>query len=207
MSVLGVSALLLTACGGLGFGGDAGGSGDDSVATAAESGDGADQAGGSGGSGSAGGGGASGNGADGNGNGGVARPNPTLENGERLFGDDGSGSGDDRREAPSPDTASGGGSAGVGSSCGTAQSSVFDFYDGENVEVMSGTVDCDRAMGVMQEYVNTPTDSNSGTMNHRDYGDWSCLNLSAKESTETGFQMSCWQHDGSGSVGIRNPVW
>lgn len=203
MSVLGVSALLLTACGGLGFGGDAGGSGDDSVATAAGSKDGAGQGGGSGGNGSGGG----GSGGNGGGDGGVARPNPTLENGERLFGDDGSASDDDLREAPSPDSPSSGGSACVGSSCGTAQSSVFDFYDGENVEVMSGTVDCDRAMGVMQEYVNTPTDSNSGNMNHRDYGDWSCMNLSAKESTETGFQMSCWQHDGSGSVGIRNPVW
>lgn len=193
MSVLGASALLLTACGGLGFGGDAGGSGDDSVATAAGSGDGAGQAGGSGGSGSSG---------SGNGGSGVARPNPTLENGERLFGDDGSGSGKDRREALSLEQPSGGRTATVGDRCGTIRSTTYPTYDGLDVVVREGTVDCERAMEVLTEYMNTPVPDGGGRMNLRDIGEWGCQNYDLRQAEEMGFQASCGYKDGSGSAGV-----
>lgn len=201
MSVPGVSALLLTACGGLGFGGDAGGSNEDAVATAAGSGDGTGQAGDGGGNGSGGGGG-SGNGADGNGDGGVARPNPTLENGERLFGDDGSGSGDDRREALSLEQPSGGRTATVGDRCGTIRSTTYPTYDGLDVVVREGTVDCERAMEVLTEYMNTPVPDGGGRMNLRDIGEWGCQNYDLRQAEEMGFQASCGYKDGSGSSGV-----
>lgn len=92
---------------------------------------------------------------------------------------------------------------GAGESCGTASSTVFPGFEGRDVEVREGPVDCDEAMGVLGEYLATPTDAHHGNANIRQYGDWSCAMPTYGSSQASGFSLNCSGPVGE-SIGIRN---
>ena len=91
----------------------------------------------------------------------------------------------------------------AGESCGTSRSSEFPGFDGKNVEVRKGPVDCGEAMGILDEYLDTPTDAHHGNANIRQYGDWNCAMPSYGSAQESGFSLTCSGPDGVG-FGIRN---
>lgn len=93
--------------------------------------------------------------------------------------------------------------AGPGESCGTARSTEFPGFDGRNVEVREGNVDCGKAMEVVTEYLATPTDADHGNANMRTFGDWNCAMPTWGSSQRSGFSLNCSGPDGE-SVGIRN---
>ncbi len=103
------------------------------------------------------------------------------------------------------DAASSGGGTmkNAGESCGTASSTVFPGFDGRNVEVREGPVDCDEAMDVLDEYLATPTDAHHGNANIRQYGDWHCAMPTYGSSQQSGFSLHCGGPDDV-SIGIRN---
>lgn len=110
----------------------------------------------------------------------------------------GSGAGAD--DAASSD---GGTMKNAGESCGTASSTVFPGFDGRNVEVREGPVDCDEAMDVLDEYLATPTDAHHGNANIRQYGDWHCAMPTYGSSQQSGFSLHCGGPDDV-AIGIRN---
>lgn len=91
----------------------------------------------------------------------------------------------------------------AGESCGTASSAEFSGFDGRDVEVRQGPVDCDEAMKVLGEYLETPTDADHGNANIRQYGDWNCAMPTYGSAQQSGFSLSCSGPDGE-SIGIRN---
>lgn len=147
---------------------------------------------------------------------GVRLPRPTRGGASGSSGGDGTASdtggrggaaGTPGSRGGADDGRSGGRASGPGTICGTVRTTVLTQYDGENVEVMRGTVDCDEAFAVVSTYADTPIDGNSGNMNFREINGWLRKNLTVPESDASGFQMSCWMDGGGGSVGIRNPSW
>lgn len=95
------------------------------------------------------------------------------------------------------------GTRNAGDSCGTARSTVFPGFDGANVEVRQGPVDCEDAMQVLDEYLATPTDADHGNANIRQYGEWNCAMPTYGSSQQSGFSLNCTGPDGE-SIGIRN---
>ncbi|WP_290292028.1 hypothetical protein [Corynebacterium hansenii] len=91
----------------------------------------------------------------------------------------------------------------TGDSCGTARSSEFPGFDGMNVEVKQGPVDCGKAMEVLGEYLDTPTDADHGNANIRQYGDWSCAMPTHGSAQRSGYSLTCGGSDGT-AIGIRN---
>ena len=113
----------------------------------------------------------------------------------RYFVDDSSESGEPSENA--------GATKSAGESCGTASSSEFPGFDGRNVEVRQGPLDCDEAMKVLGEFLETPADADHGNANIRQYGDWNCAMPTYGSAQQSGVSLSCSGPDGV-SIGIRN---
>ncbi|HIW91179.1 MAG TPA: LppP/LprE family lipoprotein [Candidatus Corynebacterium avicola] len=90
----------------------------------------------------------------------------------------------------------------TGDSCGTVESSEFPPLDGREVEVSEGSVDCDEALDVMEEYLSTPTDAAHGNANIREFGEWNCAMPTAGSATESNTAASCTLTEGDGAVKI-----
>lgn len=88
-----------------------------------------------------------------------------------------------------------------GEICGVVDSSEFPNLDGEDLQVIDGPVDCDNALDVVGEYLDTPLDGDHGNANVRSYGDWGCSMPTARRSQELGLSVICSTLDGR-AVGI-----
>ncbi|WP_162986108.1 hypothetical protein [Corynebacterium xerosis] len=71
----------------------------------------------------------------------------------------------------------------------------------KTVEVRKGSVDCDEILPIVEEYLNTPADSNYGGPNTRTYGDWTCAIQNPMQAQKNGYDVSCGTIDGR-AVGV-----
>lgn len=89
-----------------------------------------------------------------------------------------------------------------GGTCGPVDSGEFPALPDHDVVVDEGSVDCDEALEVFEEYLATPPDADHGNANIREFGDWTCAMPTARSSQETNTAASCTNNTDSTSVKI-----
>ena len=89
-----------------------------------------------------------------------------------------------------------------GNRCGTIRSTQFPPFDGASVNVLNGDVPCDKAVSVMDEYVNTPPDGMHGNANVRTIQGWSCNMPTAAAMDADGLAAVCTDRSTGGKIGV-----
>lgn len=89
-----------------------------------------------------------------------------------------------------------------GGTYGPVDSGEFPALPDHDVVVDEGSVDCDQALKVFEEYLATPPDADHGNANIREFGDWHCSMPTARTSQETNTAASCTNNTDSTSVKI-----
>ncbi|WP_297004894.1 hypothetical protein [uncultured Corynebacterium sp.] len=90
-------------------------------------------------------------------------------------------------------------------SCGALSGGEFPDFDGADLQVTLGIVDCDDALRTVNEYLSKPVSTSGGNSNMTELDDWTCSIPSWGVSRETGMMLSCGTEDELGrelSVGV-----
>lgn len=90
---------------------------------------------------------------------------------------------------------------GVNDTCGTISTEKFPGFDGRDLSVTRGIVDCGDALATVNDYLSTPVDPTAGNSNMRTLGEWTCSIPTAGVGEKNGLDLSCARDDGDLSVG------
>ncbi len=85
----------------------------------------------------------------------------------------------------------------TGETCGDVASEEFGQIRGP-LRVTAGGVDCEEVLAIIDQYLDTPMDSNHGNWNIRQYGNWTCSMPTAATYEREGQHVICG--DGTGNA-------
>lgn len=86
--------------------------------------------------------------------------------------------------------------------CGTVDTGKFRDFDGRDLNVTRGIVDCGDALATVNDYLSVPVDPTAGNSNMRTLGEWTCSIPTAGVGEKNSLDLSCARDDGQQSVGI-----